>query len=148
MTRWCGFCQDYREGVHPHGDAVVPSLFDMVEQEHERLMTPDDNRIGKAQQRGQSITSKDAALAAMPRTGTQRHRVLIALCRRSSLDEELQDSLGMNPSTERPRRVELVEGGWVQDSGLRRQTRSGQSAVVWELTPRGRAQLGSAVMAE
>jgi hypothetical protein len=40
----------------------------------------------------------------------------------------------MNPSTQRPRRVELVEGGWVEDSGERRPTRSGMDAVVWRGT--------------
>jgi DNA-binding IclR family transcriptional regulator len=46
-------------------------------------------------------------------------------------DEEVQRALGMNPSTERPRRVELVELGLVADSGSRRRTESGRAAVVW-----------------
>lgn len=37
----------------------------------------------------------------------------------------------MNPSTERPRRVELVENGLVEDSGRVRQTDSKTEAVVW-----------------
>lgn len=46
-------------------------------------------------------------------------------------DEELQLTTGMNPSTERPRRVELVDAGVLCDSGNRRKTRSGRAAVVW-----------------
>jgi hypothetical protein len=37
----------------------------------------------------------------------------------------------MNPSTQRPRRIELCEAEAVIDSGLRRLTRSSRAAVVW-----------------
>lgn len=47
-------------------------------------------------------------------------------------DEEMQRQLGMQPNTQRPRRRELVELGAVADSGQRRKTASGRSAVVWE----------------
>ena len=46
-------------------------------------------------------------------------------------DEEQQDGLDMNPSTQRPRRIELVQRGLVHDSGRTRPTRSGRAAVVW-----------------
>ena len=46
-------------------------------------------------------------------------------------DEELQMVLDMNPSTQRPRRVELVEKGLVKDSGKKRKTKSNRLAVVW-----------------
>lgn len=49
-------------------------------------------------------------------------------------DEQVQDALDMNPSTERPRRGELVKRGRVQDSGDRLPTRSGCLAIVWEAT--------------
>jgi hypothetical protein len=48
-------------------------------------------------------------------------------------DEELQDALGMNPNTQRPRRIELVERGLVRDSGRTRKTKSGRRATVWEI---------------
>lgn len=50
---------------------------------------------------------------------------------RGATDEELQRGLCMNPSTERPRRIELVRLGRVTDSGLTRPTLSGRSATVW-----------------
>jgi hypothetical protein len=50
-----------------------------------------------------------------------------------STDEEGMEALGMHPSTYRPRRVELMEQGWVRDSGRRRATRSGRMAIVWEV---------------
>jgi hypothetical protein len=46
-------------------------------------------------------------------------------------DEEIQLALGMDPSTQRPRRVELVRQGLVRDSGAKRETRSGREAGVW-----------------
>jgi hypothetical protein len=47
-------------------------------------------------------------------------------------DEEIQADLHMQGSTQRPRRVELVRAGLVVDSGLRRRTFAGRSAVVWK----------------
>jgi len=46
-------------------------------------------------------------------------------------DEELQIQLTWNPSTERPRRIELMDYGFVYDSGRTRRTHSNRKAVVW-----------------
>jgi hypothetical protein len=46
-------------------------------------------------------------------------------------DEEIQFVVGMNPSTQRPRRIELVRMGLVRDSGTTRLTRAGRKATVW-----------------
>lgn len=46
-------------------------------------------------------------------------------------DEEIQRGLAMDPSTERPRRIELVRKGLVMDSGRTRRTTSGRQATVW-----------------
>ena len=81
-----------------------------------------------------SETSMEAAVAAEPRAGTQRRRVLDLLREYPTTglaDHEMQKLLGMNPSTQRPRRIELVEAGLVKDSGLDRLTESGRRAVVW-----------------
>ena len=84
-----------------------------------------------------SATSIDAAERALPNAGTMRWRVLAQLKQWRSTggtDEELQRELGMDASTERPRRIELVEAGLVRDSGRVRKTRSGRNATVWEAT--------------
>lgn len=67
-------------------------------------------------------TSRDAAKAILPRSGTQRRRVFDALCAFPDglTDAQIQAALDMNPSSERPRRLELVEAGLVRDSGRRR----------------------------
>lgn len=104
----------------------------------EQLRFPGDPSIGKHQRPGAAAeTQQAAALEAYPNTGTWRLRVLQALVdagARGATDEEIQRALGLNPSTQRPRRVELVELGWIEDSGARRPTRSGRSAAVWCLT--------------
>lgn len=98
----------------------------------ETLSDPTVDRVGKVR-RDHPRTARAAALAATPRTGTARHRLLQAIAERPRTDEELQDDLAMAANTQRPRRVELVEGGWIEDSGETRPTRSGQEAIVWRV---------------
>ncbi len=50
---------------------------------------------------------------------------------RGMTDEEVQDVLKMNGSTQRPRRVELADAGRIRKSGAKRQTRIGGTAAVW-----------------
>ena len=45
-------------------------------------------------------------------------------------DEEIQLHTGMNPSTQRPRRIELQKRGFIEQAGTRR-TASGRQAAVW-----------------
>ena len=69
------------------------------------------------------------------RSGSARLRQQVLDLLRASpgglTDEELQQRLEMNPSTQRPRRGELVALGLVVDSGRTRPTRSGRQATVW-----------------
>jgi len=89
---------------------------------------------------GASPTSKAAALAAEPRTGSNRRRVLDAVAavardpRTVGLtDVEIQRATGLNPNSARPRRRELVMGGWLEDSGRTRE-HHGREHAVWVLT--------------
>jgi len=82
-----------------------------------------------------SDTSTAAAEAIKPDTSTLRTLVFNFIRNAGgATDEEIQIALDMNPSTERPRRVELVNAGRVADSGERRKTKSGRKAVVWVTT--------------
>lgn len=83
-----------------------------------------------------SDTSRHAAHDAKPAAPTQRAAVLRLLSTSNGLtDEEIQKRLEMNPSTERPRRIELVNAGLVRDSGRCAKTTSGRWATVWEVAP-------------
>lgn len=81
-----------------------------------------------------SMTSSDAAKAIEPKAGTLRSMLLNELrqFRESGLtDAQMQDHTGMDPSTQRPRRIELLKAGLIKDSGRTRKTASGRQATVW-----------------
>lgn len=100
---------------------------------------PDADGPGKARTAARR-TSSDAAKAAEPRSGTNRRAVLDAVAavardpRTVGLtDVEIQRATGINPNSARPRRVELVDGGWLADSGRTRE-HFGREHTVWILT--------------
>lgn len=78
-------------------------------------------------------TSEAAARAIEPAQGTLRYEVwqfIRSRGEKGATDEEMQNALAMNPSTQRPRRGELLKDGLIRESGLR-PTASGRKAVVW-----------------
>lgn len=112
----------------------------------EPLPSPDTQRLGAFHDpaaSGSPETERLAAIRAYPTSGTKRRKVLDYIARqgeRGAIDEEVSDALSMRLYTAAPRRNELVRDGWVVDSGRRRQTSTGSQAVVWVLSPAGRAQ--------
>lgn len=89
-------------------------------------------------------TARIAALRAMPRSGTQRRRVLALIRRKGAYgatDEEMQDILAMHHNSQTPRRKELEEGDWIIDSGRTRLTDSGSPAIVWVMSENGKRKL-------
>lgn len=84
---------------------------------------------------GKQSTSRSASIYVLPKTGTQREKVLDYLTRHGPLsDVELQYMLRMDGNSERPRREELVEGGFVRDSGKVRLI-NGTEHKLWEVDP-------------
>jgi hypothetical protein len=82
-----------------------------------------------------SITSAKAADSLGPATlNALQRRVLelLAATPDGLTDEEMQHKLGMNPSTQRPRRIELARRGLVVEAGTRK-TASGRMATVWRV---------------
>ena len=80
------------------------------------------------------MTSFDAAKAIEPKAGTLRAKLLDELRHFPEIgltDQEMQDLTNMDPSTQRPRRIELHKAGLIEDSGKTRATASGRQAVVW-----------------
>ena len=81
-----------------------------------------------------SQTSRDAAEDIEPTVAGLRLKVLEYLRARrgfGATDEECQLFLSMNPSTQRPRRIELVNSGHVVQSDMKRKTSTGRNATVW-----------------
>ena len=80
-----------------------------------------------------SITSMRAADSLDATTLNRLHRQVLAFLEArpdGATDEEMQAGLGMNPSTQRPRRIELARRGLVVESGTRK-TSSGRMATIW-----------------
>ena len=80
-----------------------------------------------------SQTSRAAAVSIAPAAPTLRAQVLAYIEQHPSglTDEEVQLGLEMNPSTQRPRRIELQRAGLIAPSGTRKTT-SGRKATVWQ----------------
>lgn len=82
-----------------------------------------------------SITSAQAADSLGPATLNAMQRRVLELLQATPeglTDEEMQRRLGMNPSTQRPRRIELARRGLIVTSGTRK-TSSGRNADVWKV---------------
>jgi hypothetical protein len=91
-----------------------------------------------------SDTSEEAAKSVDPAADTWLSKVYRELIKAGPVgrtDDELQIILDMNPSTQRPRRIDLVKRSLVCDSGARRKTRSNRPAVVWVLPKYAQRQL-------
>ncbi len=81
---------------------------------------------------GHSTTSERAAQQIAGGADSLRRLVLSAIqCYGPISDEEICQRWSMNPSTERPRRIELCKLGLVRDSGLQGKTRSGRACMLW-----------------
>ena len=83
-----------------------------------------------------SATSRPAAAKIEPTRSRLQTLVYRAIARAASpaglTDQEIAAVTGLDPSTARPRRIELVEQQLVRDSGRKRPTRSRRMATVWE----------------
>jgi len=86
-----------------------------------------------------SETSRDAAELIEPDVASLRGRVLAYLRKcgeKGATDDEMQVALQMNPSTQRPRRIELWKAGFIEPTSETRPTRSGRQATVWRAVTR------------
>lgn len=92
---------------------------------------------------GTQHTSVKASHAAYPRSGSQKEAVLLAINSCPSTDEELAQALNLDLNSIRPRRGELADGGWVENSGFTRKTAQHNDAIVWQITPIAITQLAA-----
>ena len=94
----------------------------------------DDLPLFAAPAQRHSPTSVAAAEALAPEALNAAQRRVLAYLEEHgpATDEEIIAGTGMNPSTARPRRIELVRHGLVGEDGERR-TASGRRATVWRV---------------
>jgi hypothetical protein len=110
-------------------------------------VSPDASGPGLARSDGRA-TAKAAALQALPASGRKRRQVLDAVAQVARdpqlvglTDLQIAQATGLRDTSVRPRRVELVDGGWLEagtDSEGRTVTREhyGREHTVWVLTQR------------
>lgn len=82
------------------------------------------------------VAGSDTSLAARDEIRESRPALqsrVLGLLSVPLTDEEMQVAGMMPANTQRPRRIELAQAGLVCDSGVRRRTSRGKSAVVWQL---------------
>jgi hypothetical protein len=87
-----------------------------------------------------SPTSRAAAELLTPTTINACQRKVLAYLADhpdGATDEEMQLGIPMSPSTQRPRRIELVAKGMIVQAGEGK-TRSGRRAVKWQITAASR----------
>ena len=122
-------------GVRHELDTILRGLHDALQEARETVA---GDRAGKV--RSDAPATSRAAARGLLRPGTQRFRVLECLAWCPATDHELQRKLGLDPSAERPRRGELVDAGYVVESGQTKR-HQGREWTIWRVTESGRAAL-------
>jgi predicted ArsR family transcriptional regulator len=83
-----------------------------------------------------SRTSFGAAEQIKPTARNLRERVYAYIAEHGPCtDEEIAEGLEMNPSTARPRRLELAKEGRILLGSAPQLTRAGRKAVTWKVAP-------------
>ena len=79
-------------------------------------------------------TSFNAAVRAAVNARNVRDRVAAVLAERGPMTaDEIAAVLGLSILTVRPRVTDLNKAGRIEDTGARRQTGSGNAAIVWRI---------------
>lgn len=122
--------------VSINGQRVVTAVMNCHPEER-----PDRNAVGGARG-GDPDTSKKAAFDIYPRSGSYRHRALLAVARagaRGATYDEVADATGIEGVWKRL--SELKQGGWLTTSGHRKVGSTGSDADVYVLTPKAESWL-------
>lgn len=126
-------------GLRHELDCVIQRLSDGLD-----ALTTDAtaDRSGKVRSDARE-TSRAAAEGIRIKSGTQRAKILTGLYQfGDQTDRELQERLAIDQNSERPRRIELVDGGYVApalfaDGTARMRTHRGTEWQIWTLTTKG-----------
>lgn len=106
--------------------------------DHDRHDVPKLGRFARG-----SATSRKAALDNYPRSGKQRHTVLMALVdagERGLTSDEIAGMHRMNLYSVKPRLIELREGGWATQNGKQRKSEQGSDVDVYVATDKAHTE--------
>ena len=84
--------------------------------------------------RDATATSRKAAFKLLPRSGSQRRKVLdvyVRLYPAALTDDDVSRETGLPLNSVRPRRLELVEGGWLNKSSVVKKSDAGNDAQTY-----------------
>jgi hypothetical protein len=108
---------------------------------------PQDVRKNELGPMGKKETSRAAALQTYPNTGNDKHRILDFVRWQGGTGatrDQIEMVLGLSGSTVRPRVIELIEGGWLEETERTRKTRLGGQAFVLICTDAAQAVASTA----
>lgn len=91
-------------------------------------------------------TTQAMRRAALPRSGSLRHRMVMSLLNFPTTDDDLEVTLGRPHTSVSAARNGLMQQGWLQPYRIdgevvKRPTRAGNPAIVWTITPAARLRL-------
>lgn len=121
-------------GVRHELDTALRGLEERLEREKTAVGAPGPGLI----RTDARATSRAAGEGVAPRRGTHAWKVLCSLAAHpgGQTDLEIQFETGIPANTERPRRKELADGGFVRAT-TRTREHNGTDWTVWELSERG-----------
>lgn len=111
-------------------DAFEKGRLAGIQEERDRVIGSNATALSRTH----TDTQEAAAFGAFPRSGSLRRKVYDVIAGYGSIgvtDDYVEQRLGREHQSISARRRELVLGGFIVDSGMRRKTRSGKSATVW-----------------
>lgn len=129
QRRYCVYTGD--QAPHKQGDQMNLTDLPLFAGIEERPSI--DRNVTRS---GPQETSQEAARRALGRTGCQRRAIYEETLRRGGMTcDEICDRLQLLVQSATPAINTLARDGWLQDSGRRRNTRSGNPAIVWVAIP-------------
>lgn len=126
-------------GVDAGDEFVVASVATLSGSKLYHLEEHDEDALG-AFNGNASDEARKAALANYPRSGKQRHRVLlyaVAAGEHGITSDEVADELHIPLYSAKPRVLELREGGWLARNGQVRPSENGCDVEVHVATDKG-----------
>lgn len=125
-------CGEKAEGMPEPFRSVILALLKHIKAREKAALYADHVWVHKKAH----PTEVMAAQMVLPRSGTQRAKVLAAFKEAHPeplTDDDIVQKVGIVIQSANPRRRELVSGGWLADSGVKKLNARGQQCIAWKL---------------